>query len=159
WTVHVDPPAIPIIEGTLPVQWAHFPSSDHIPDTAKSDAFFADLSEDAPVVYLNSAFDGLPELLSDDENRPPGELALREAEYRRIGTSVWLGMFNVAAASIELNAGEDGDEGTTEPELPTGEWQRSVLQTLIPRMFDESESEVLLKIATARTGDESREVQ
>ena len=101
--MHVDPPAIPIIEGTLPVQWADFPSADNIPNTAKGDAFFADLSEDAPIIYLNSAFEGLPELLSDDENRPPAELALREAEFRRIGTSVWLGMFNVAAAGIELD--------------------------------------------------------
>jgi len=159
WTIHIDPPAIPVIEGTLPVQWADFPSAENIPESAKGDAFFADLSEDAPVIYLNSAFDGLPELLSDDGNRPAGELALREAEYRRIGTSVWLGMFNVAAAAIELNVGGDDDGESAEPELPASEWQRSVLQTLIPRMFDESESEALRKIATARTGDESREVQ
>ena len=80
WTMHADPPSIPVIEGTLPVQWANFPLSDHIPDTAKNDPFFADLSEDAPIVYLNSAFEGLPELLSDDENRPNAELALREAD-------------------------------------------------------------------------------
>ncbi len=45
----------------------------HSDRRGKNDAFFADLSEDAPVVYLNSSFEGLPELLSDDE----------KAAYRR----------------------------------------------------------------------------
>jgi hypothetical protein len=27
WTLHADPPAIPIIEGNLPVQWVDFPST------------------------------------------------------------------------------------------------------------------------------------
>ncbi len=46
-----------------------------------------------------------------------------------------------------------------EPEFPTIPWQRSVLQTLIPRMFDASEAEVLQKLVNARVGDDSREVQ
>jgi hypothetical protein len=111
-------------------------------------------------VYLNSSFEGLPELLSDDEKRPTAELALREAEYRRIGTAVWVAMFNVAAANISVNPGDpDGDGEATEPELPTVEWQRSVLQTLLPRMFDMGEAEALNKVLTARTSDDSREVQ
>jgi hypothetical protein len=160
WTLHADTPAIPIIEGNLPVRWVDFPTFEAIPDSARKDAFFADLSEDAPVVYLNLAFEGLAELLSDDDRRPLAELVLREAEYRRIGTSVWLGMFNVAAAGIDLTWGDDGeDDDEGEPGLPTVEWQRSVLQTLMPRMFDESEAEILRKIVKGRVGDESREVQ
>ena len=72
---------------------------------------------------------------------------------------MWLGMFNVAAAGIEVESGEEEDDGSLEPELPTIEWQRSVLLTLIPRMFDESEAEVLRKLVSARSGEESREVQ
>jgi hypothetical protein len=155
WTLHVDPPAIPIIEGNLPVRWINFSESDVIPESARKDAFFGDLSEDAPVVYLNSTFEGLPELLSDDQNRPVAELALREAEYRRIATSVWLGMFNVAAASVDVDSGEDD----AEPALPSVDWQRSVLETLTSRMYDESEAEILRRIATARSGEESRDVQ
>ena len=69
-------------------------------------------------------------------------------------------MFNVSGRSIELTAGDaDDDDDSAEPGFPTVEWQRSVLQTLIPRMFDASESEVLRKIAVARDGEESREVQ
>ena len=156
WTLHADTPAIPVIEGTLPVRWVDFTTSEAIPDLARKDAFFGALSEDAPVVYLNSSFEGLPELLSDDDRRPLAELALREAEYRRIGTSVWMGMFNVAAAAIEVPSSDDDD---SDPALPTIPWQRSVLQTLIPRMFDESEVESLVKIVKARSGEESREVQ
>jgi hypothetical protein len=155
WTIHVDPPSIPVIEGNLPVRWINFETSEVIPESVRNDPFFADLSEDAPVVYLNSGFEGLPELLSDDTNRPVAELALREAEYRRIATSVWMGMFNVAAAAIEF----EGNDEDAEPGLPQIEWQRSVLQALIPRMYDETESEVLARIVAARLGDESRDIQ
>ncbi|MDP9280024.1 MAG: hypothetical protein M3P00_11455 [Gemmatimonadota bacterium] len=155
WTLHVDPPAIPIIEGNLPVRWIDFATAEVVPDGMRKDMFFADFSDDAPVVYLNSQFAGLPELLSDDENRPVAELALREAEYRRIATSVWIGMFNVATAAVEL----DAENESAEPALPLVGWQRSVLQTLMPRMYDESEAETLVRLLTARSGDEARDVQ
>ncbi len=34
-----------------------------------------------------------------------------------------------------------------------------MLQTLMPRMYDESEAETLVRLLTARSGDEARDVQ
>ena len=64
-------------------------------------------------------------------------------------------MFNVAAAAVELAS----DDEEAEPGLPPIEWQRAVLQALMPRMYDETESEVLARIVAARLGDDARDVQ
>ena len=148
-----------MIEGTLPVQWADFPSSDPIPNTAKNDAFFADLSKDAPIVYLNSAFEATTRSC----------FGQREAATRRVGASRGrvspdrdLGVArDVQRRGREHRAqrGEDEEGESAEPEFPATNGSARFFRRLSPACSTKSESEVLRKIATARTGDESREVQ
>src|SRR5205823_6043882 len=87
------------------------------------------LEASTPTLYLNSGFKGLPELLSDRRARPPAEEALHQAERMSIASRVWLGMFNAAVAAIEV----DDEDGTVD--WPLTGWLKSVLQTLLPRLY------------------------
>jgi hypothetical protein len=153
WTIHVDSPAIPVIEGTLPVRWTNFAESEFVPDSCRAEPFFADLTDATPVVYLNSGYEGLPELLSDDDRRPVAELALREAEYRRIATSVWIGMFTVSAAAVDR-----GDDDT-DSDWPAADWQRRVLETLLPSIYETRGAAALSELAAELEADDLRDLQ
>jgi hypothetical protein len=134
WTVYVDEPDIPIIEGTLRVRWADFTSTEVQPTFLhkyENEVYFADLEDTTPTLYLNSGFKGLPELLSDRRTRPPAEEALHQSERMSIASRVWLGMFNAAVAAIEV----DDEDGSVD--WPLTGWLKSVLQTLLPRLYPE----------------------
>jgi hypothetical protein len=149
WSIYVDEPAIPIIEGTMRVKWADFTAPDAEPAALRSymtEVFYPDLQESAPTLYLNSGFAGLPELLADRRGRPPAEEALHQSERMSIASAVWLGMFNSAVAAIDM------DEEDASVDWPLAEWQGSVLKTLLARLYPELGEMERLRLAREAWG-------
>jgi len=149
WNVHFEEPAVLPIEGTLRVRWAEFENDrpEVIPMSAAREVFYIDLESSVPTIYLNSDFEGLPDLLSEERGRPDAETALRDAEYRRIATAAWSEIFNVAVAAIR--PGDDGQE----PSWPSVDWQEKALHSLLPRIYDMTLSEALSRAFADATGD------
>jgi hypothetical protein len=114
----------------LRVKWTSFEDSEGgaIPAQAQKEPFFIAVEQQPPIVYLNADFDGLPDLLSDDESRPGYERALRDAEFRRIATAAWSEMFTAAIGDVEVD-----DEGSVE--WPQEDWKRQVLKGLLPDLY------------------------
>jgi hypothetical protein len=152
WQIYFDEPTVPPIEGTLRVTWAHFKGEEReevIPEHAADEAFYIALEERPPIVFLNRDFRGLPGLLSDDRGRPAAEIALRDAEYRRIASAAWSEIFNVSVANVRLPE-EDG----AEPEWPEEEWQQQALRSLLPRIYPHlTEAERLTQAHNDARGD------
>ena len=129
WNLYVDPAAVPPFEGTFKVIWSHFAEDPSIPDTASSESFFIDLGGSIPVVHLNYDMDGLQELLQGADDRPLLELALRDAEMRRIATAAWTSAVGASAAAIRV------DSETDEHELPEKGWMADILRWSLPGIY------------------------
>jgi hypothetical protein len=146
WSVLLDDLPRPPINGALMIRWENFddPADNNLRvlKLYKNDAFFLHLDPDAPILYLNSAFEGLFSLLQDRRRRPAGEQALHDETRGAIATEVWLGLFNAALQSIEH---EDGV-----PRWPASEWQKTVLELVFERMYPEKAADDSLEeVATA----------
>jgi len=149
WTIYFDEPAIPPVEGTLRVRWVHFKGEDRpevLPDDSEHEPFYIDLESTVPIVYLNSDFEGLPGLLSDERGRPAADSALRDAEYRRIATAAWTEIFNVGVAAIRKGEDEEAD-------WPAIDWQENALRSLLPRIYPMTPTEALGRAHEDITGD------
>ncbi len=153
WSVHFDEPAVLPLEGTLRVQWVDFKSpgeqaflKDHC-----DKPYFTDLSDAVPTVYLNKCddFASLPAIMDDRRRTNKWDNALHDSQRVGIARSVWLAMLNTALAAVE----EDEDGG--DPDWPTEDWKRQVLQALLPRIYPDVSLEQALAqaIADRRTPD------
>jgi hypothetical protein len=102
----------------------------------KSDPWMVEAGSDEPVVYLNSGFEGLTQLLNS------GDRAVRESVAAQIAADAWTALFNAA-----MNAAEMEDQ---QPQWPSG-WRGSVLKKMLPDMFsDRSPDDALAEIVTRR---------
>jgi hypothetical protein len=133
WTVLLDDLPKPPVSGALTIKWEDFTSPSHeslnILKSYSGDAFFLHLDIEAPVLYLNRDFVGLHDLLRDRRRRPPAEHALHDETRGAIATEVWLGLFNAAVQAIDL------DDDLVD--WPQSEWQRTVLELILDRMYPE----------------------
>jgi hypothetical protein len=133
WTVLLDDLPKPPVSGALTITWEDFDSpSDETLNVLRSyagDAFFLHLDIDSPVLYLNRSFEGLYGLLYDRRRRPPAEQALHDETRGAIATEVWLSLFNTALQAIDTH-----DE---QVDWPQSEWQRTVLELILDRMYPE----------------------
>lgn len=154
WELYVDPVAVPPFEGTFQVKWSHFRREPGIPDHARPESFFIDLSGTVPLIHLNHDMDGLHELLSGGSDRPAMEIALREAEMRRIATAGWVAAIGASIAAIRV------DDETGEHELPERPWMADVLRWSLPSIYpDVPSDEALVRIREEYLGDQAPVVQ
>ena len=136
WTIYLDDMAKPVGRGALPVLWIDFTNSEehYYLRSYRNEPYYLNLSENPPELYLNSAFEGLPELFPD-EGRPIGPLLpLHESTRIGIAKAVWLELFQVAVTGIRDPDIEDTDE---EPQWPEKQWQVDVLKQILPKIKTE----------------------
>jgi hypothetical protein len=136
WTVLLDDLPKPPVTGALTIKWEDFDSpSDETLNVLRSyagDAFFLHLDTEAPVLYLNRSFEGLHGLLHDRRRRPPAEQALHDETRGAIATEIWLSLFNTALQAVETDDGQ--------VDWPQSEWQQTVLELILDRMYPEKTS-------------------
>jgi len=156
WRVDLDDLPQPSVHGSIPVLWDDFTSPTRLPALSEypAEPFFLHLDPERPTLYLNLDFRGLPALLSDTRRRQPAEQALRDETRSAIATQAWMGMFN--AAVLGIAAYEDGGV-----DWPESDWQRAVLELLLPRMRPLATADEALREIHAMTseGDGGRALQ
>ncbi len=142
WKIWISAPEIPTISGDLPIQWADFTAEDcpqAIDPVFRREAFYVDVTEDPPVVYLNDGVPDLRRLFDYAPGRTPTERALREAHFSSIASSGWMALFNASVGGIA----DEGDQ----VDWPAVDWQRKVLSTLLPRIYpDLSPDDALIRV-------------
>lgn len=142
WTIWVDEPPTPVLEGTINVQWKDFTQDGDRPAVVDKEyaheISFIDLVSPVPTVYLNKGLKGLTQLLSKPPS-DPAQLALHDVQMTSIAIAAWFAMFEAAAAAVE-------DPGDEDPVWPATDWQERVLKLLLPRIYDCGAEEALAKV-------------
>lgn len=143
WSVFLDDVPRPPVHGNIPVKWDDFRDPRSLPELKRvaEQPFFIHLDADMPVLYLNEGFEGLRRLMADEARRQKDAQVLHDQTRVTIATAAWTAMFESAIAT----AAELGEPG--QPELPSPDWQRSVLQILLDRMYEERTLEDALEEA------------
>jgi hypothetical protein len=146
WTVALDDMPRPNVTGAITITWEDFssPSNESLSflRSRNQDPFFLHLAGEAPVLYLNRAFEGLFALLEDRRRRPPGEQSLHDETRGAIAAETWLALFNASLQAIERY---DEQESNALYDWPESEWQRAVLQLVLDRMYPEKTPEDALR--------------
>lgn len=130
WSLGFDDLPPSPVHGSIAVQWVNFGT-----DTERGLKLFRDdphhlrLDPEAPVLYLNSGFEGLEALLGDRRRRPRAEQAMHDSTRSSIASDAWQAMFVTALDAVET------DPETGMPEWPAEEWRVVVLKTLFPRIY------------------------
>lgn len=141
--------------GMLDVKWVNFRSDPAHPELRPfgKNPFYLDLSQASPIVYLNKDITKLPALLPERGEPKGRDKALYETIRMSIAESVWAALFNASLAGIVTGEGEVG------PDWPAVEWQKQVLEKLLPYGFpdiedgDERLEEADVAIRNNETGD------
>lgn len=106
----------------------------------RDDPWTVEAAGDEPVVYLNTAFEGLSSLLNE------GDKATREVLSAQIAADAWTALFNAAVYAADV---EDG-----QAVWPAG-WRGAVLRRLLPDVFpDRSPDDALIEAVTRRLNGE-----
>jgi hypothetical protein len=149
WILHLDDVPRPPVHGAITIKWENFGAPDEFKALRRYEAepAFLHLDPAEPVLYLNRGFDGLEPLLRDRRGRRPGEQALHDQTRATIAAETWAGLFNAALQAIDLD-----DE---DPDWPASDWQRTALELLLDRMYDEKGPEDALRevVALLREAD------
>ena len=143
WKIYFDEAHSPPIKGAIPIKWINFKITNEIPELRKYayETHYLAIEDTIPTLYLNSGFEGLPELFSED-NRPKGfHLALSETTSSSIAKSVWMAMFQTALSGIRRYEDED------EFDWPDITWQKNILQQLLPHIYSDLKNEAALQKA------------
>lgn len=142
WKIHFDESQSPPIHGAIPIKWINFKETEE-PAFRKyaNETHYLAIHEAEPTLYLNSGFEGLPDLFSEDP-RPRGlHLALYETVSSSIAKSVWLALFQTAVIGIRK------DEDDEEYDWPENPWEKDVLQQLLPHIYEDLGEEAALRKA------------
>jgi len=142
WALEVDEPPVPRQSGTMKMVWVDFQGdeSESYLRPYSGEPFYLDLYGDVPVLWLNSGFEGLPQLLPTRAQLRGAQRGLQEAVRVSIAKSVWIALFHGAVASLP----EADDE--EEPPMPSeGSWQLPVLKRLLPLVYPEMDETTALK--------------
>ena len=118
-------------KGAIQITWVDFsaPGDKRYLKKFVDNAAFLKVDPYEPQLFLNSSFDGLPALLSDDRRRRGLDKALHDQVRSALADKAWVALFNTALQSVETD--EDN-----RPLWPTIEWQQTVLRVLLARMYD-----------------------
>jgi hypothetical protein len=147
WTVHFDEPAGLRLGGRLRVRWVDFtaegadPLARQFPGSAH--LVYFGTGDTAPEVWLNSAFDGLDELLRDAD-RDGAKRGVHDLLRTGIARGVWMELVAVAMAAIRAGDGEGRGE---KADWPEAEWQCDVLRRVLPRVAPGKPERELLELA------------
>lgn len=155
WQLSFDDLPPSPVHGSIAVQWVDF-ANDHEFGLKpfKEDPHHLRLDPEAPVLYLNSGFDGLEALLGDRKRRPFAEQAMHDSTRVNIAGDAWQAMFVTALDAVEI------DPETQMPEWPAQDWQVVVLRTLFPRIYPHlgPEDALIEAVQTRRSGEGSGEL-
>ncbi|MCO8127274.1 hypothetical protein NHL50_08640 [Acidimicrobiia bacterium EGI L10123] len=147
WTVMFDDLPNRPVNGAIKITWVDFsdPGDDKQYLQKHSDNYvYLSIDPEEPQLFLNRSFDGLEQLLADRRRRHL-DRALHDQTRASIADKTWSALFNAAIESVEV------DEETGEPTWPSVEWQRTVLEALLVRMYpDKAPEEALGNAWTAR---------
>lgn len=140
WSLQFDASEGFAIHGALPVKWVNFMTDSKHAELREyaNEAYFLEINDTEPIVYLNQGLDGLRTVFKEHP-RPTGtRLALHEALRTSIAESVWLALFETAAYNLtRLDDKDDVD-------WPTISWQENVLKRLLPLVYPDRDSESTL---------------
>jgi hypothetical protein len=131
WTVRLDDLPPREINNAMRVLWENFaePTEQRSFLTEYADDIcFLRIDPAQPLLFLNSGFAGLRALLEEKPGRPREHRLLREQVLTDLAATTWHALFTAALEAIEKD-----DEG--HPGLPAEDWQRNVLDALLPRMY------------------------
>lgn len=152
WTVDVDARTAHR-EQEIRVVEVDFGASPH-PQLSefRHDEWTIDPSGDVPTVYINTAVEGVARLLNaKPSGMSPAESALQKALAAKLGTELWVTLFNSAADEVRM---EDG-----EPQWPGG-WRDYALRRMLPDVCpDRSPDDALRELVTRRTGGVGGDLQ
>jgi hypothetical protein len=159
--VFLSPPASPEISGgQMPVVWRDFsetPDGQNPIDPALHDeiSYFDIGAQDGPVIYLNTRVSGLRRLLEERPGRSALERSVRDVVLDGIAQGGMMAMFSAAVTAVRANA----DEGRVE--WPAADWQKGVLETLLPLVYPDREAEAGLQTAVESmdSGEDAEELQ
>ena len=150
WTLQFDDLPNRPVNGAIKITWVDFNDPGDKPWLKRyaDNYVYLSIDSDEPQLFLNRGFDGLEQLLADRRRRHL-DRALHDQTRASIAQATWTSLFNAAIGSVEV------DEETGEPNWPTGEWQRAVLEALLARMYlDKSAIEALRDAWSARSTPE-----
>jgi hypothetical protein len=136
WTLDFQAKS-PAKRNDLTTHWVDF-NDDSYPwlRPYRTDPWTIGTSDDQPVLYLNSGFEGLRLLL---ESQRPADRLARDALAARIAVDMWNVLFDAAAHAIK--------------EWPGG-WRGSVLRRMLPDVFpDRSPEDALRELTNERPKD------
>jgi hypothetical protein len=149
WTLRLDDVPPPPVTGAIDIRWQDFENPpDNVPwlgEFNKEPAFLR-LDDDRPILYLNSAFEGLKALLDRKPKREAAEQALHEQTRGTLAGDAWGAMFNASLQAIRWEEGE-------EPDWPEADWKRTALEVLLERMHPEMTVEDALYEVAERRSD------
>ncbi|WP_131103152.1 hypothetical protein [Ornithinimicrobium sufpigmenti] len=149
WALSFDDLPPSPVHGSIAVQWVDFAiDTERGLKKFSEDAHHLRLDPDAPVLYLNSGFQGLEALLGDRRRRPRAEQAMHDSTRVGIANDAWQAMFVNALDAVEIP-----EEG--QPEWPAEEWKTVVLKTLFPRIYENlGPDDALIEAVQARQSGE-----
>jgi hypothetical protein len=159
--VDLHPPRIPeITGGQVPVIWRDFTKTDDgqnpIDASLHDEQSYVDMSlPEGPVIYLNERVSGLRRLLDERTGRSHAERAIRELALDLVAAPCIIAMTNVALAASSPS------DDRSEVQWPSLDWQRGVLETVLPLMYPDRDSEAALTTATRgqSSSEEAAEIQ
>ncbi|NOT08198.1 MAG: hypothetical protein HOP28_08330 [Gemmatimonadales bacterium] len=123
----VDPPNRSL-KGLVKTVWERFgESSDATRRSNDSLPFDLDLGGEEPVLFLNSSQTGMRAALHS-RARTGAAAVMRHTVNAAIAQSVWLQLFLAAVAGLDCS------EGSEEIGLPSQQWKRRVLDTLVAQL-------------------------
>ena len=153
WTISFDDLPNWPINGAIKITWVDFNFPDEDKKYLRRHAenyMYLSLDQDEPQVFLNKGFDGLEQLLTDRKRRA-ADRALNDQTRAAIADKTWTALFNTALSAVEELTEYDPKTGelrkTGEPQWPDTNWQRTVLEALLPDMYPDKDSDEALKEA------------
>lgn len=155
WLLSFDDLPPSPVHGSIAIRWVDFANDVELGlKSFKDDPHHLRLDPEAPVLYLNSGFDGLEALLGDRKRRPRAEQAMHDSTRVNIAGEAWQAMFVASLDAVEI------DPETGMPEWPMQEWQVVVLRTLFPRIYPHlgPEDALIEAVQVRRSGEGSGEL-
>jgi hypothetical protein len=145
WTISFDDLPNRPVHGAIKITWVDFrdPGQDKQYLRHHTENYlYLSLDQDEPQIFLNRGFDGFEQVLVDRRRRG-ADRALHDQTRAAIADKTWAALFNTALGAVEQ------DDTTGEPLWPDVDWQRAVLETLLPRMYPEKTLDEALQGAWA----------
>ena len=140
--------------GSIRITWVDFRDPEDKPwlkRYAEAPAFLK-IDPHEPQLFLNRGFDGLPALLSDDRRRYGLDKALHDQVRSALADKTWIALFNAALQAVEIDEEERAH-------WPAIEWQRTVLEVLLQKMYSVTPEEALETAWTASRSEASSDLQ